>query len=262
MGWIITGIVVVPFFVMAIFLLNGKGSFLIAGFNTMDPKDKATYDEKALCKAVGKLMLVLAALALSFPLAMQLDAPWLFWVSFVLFMVVIFGFAIYANTGNRFRVAVDPDAPAGAKEKVPMTRGKKVLLFICIAVSVQVCIGAGVMIYLGERDPVVSVLDGFVKISGLYGTEIRYDRIDEIILVEKSMRDIGIGSRTNGYSTTGLALKGNFSSQEHGQQLLFVYSSSSPTIQIIRKSGADIFISFRESELTVETYNKLASALP
>lgn len=42
-------------------LYSGKGSFLIAGYNMMSEKEKAQYDEKKLCRAVGILLFVLDA---------------------------------------------------------------------------------------------------------------------------------------------------------------------------------------------------------
>jgi len=107
--FIITGAIAIPFIILAIFLLNGKGSFLIAGFNTMSDDKRAAYDEKALCKAVGWLLIAIVVLMFLFPLAMVLEAMWLFWVAFVLVFVLTIGFAIYANTGNRFKKDVPPD---------------------------------------------------------------------------------------------------------------------------------------------------------
>ena len=258
-GWIITGIIIIPFIVMAIFLLKGKGAFLIAGYNTMSSKNKAAYDEKALCKAVGWLLIVLSVLMLLFPLAMQFQAMWLFWVSFILFFLATIGFAIYANTGNRFRKNAPDEEAATNAEREPMSRGKKLAVIIGIIITVQIFIGVGIMIFLGERDPVITAHNDSIQISALYGISIDKENIAEVALIEKSMRDIGVGTRTNGYSTTGQALKGNFSSSTHGQQLLFVYSSSSPTIQISRTNGVDIFISFRSSEKTREIYQLLST---
>lgn len=39
----------------------GKGAFLIAGYNTAPKREKEKYDEKALCRFMGKLMFALAA---------------------------------------------------------------------------------------------------------------------------------------------------------------------------------------------------------
>jgi len=260
-GWIITAIIAVPFVVMAIFLLKGKGAFLIAGYNTMNDEKRKTYDEKALCKAAGKLLLIITVLMLLFPLAMELEAMWLFWVAFILVFVVIFGFMIYANTGNRFRKAIDPgDEQAAGESNAKMSNGKKLILFVGIVITVLVLISVCVMFYYGDADPVVTVNSDHIQISAMYGLNVNFSEITNILLVDKSMTQLGIGTRTNGYAGFGQALKGNFNSVERGRQLLFVYSSSSPTIQISRTSGVDIFISFSDSTKTLQTYNKLAAA--
>jgi len=245
---------------MAIFLLNGRGSFLIAGFNTMSDAKRAEYDEKALCKAVGWMLLLMAIFMMLFPLAIQFDLMWLFWLSFVPFLVLPFAFVIYANTGRRFKKPVDPNAPAVPKEKVPMSKGKKVAVFISIIISAQLLIWIGVSTYRGERDPRVSVVNDHIQINALYGTDISFSSISEITLIPESMREIGIGTRTNGYATSGQALKGTFQSSTHGPQLLFVYSSSSPTIHISIIRGIDVYISFRDSETTVSVYQIISNA--
>lgn len=47
--WIVTAICAV----LSIILLSGRGSFLIAGYNTADKEEKARYDEKKLCRVSG-----------------------------------------------------------------------------------------------------------------------------------------------------------------------------------------------------------------
>jgi len=260
-GWIITGIIAVPFVVMAVFLLNGRGSFLIAGFNTMSDEKRAEYDEKALCKAVGWLLLLMAIFMLLFPLAIHLDLMWLFWLTFVPFIVLPFAFVIYANTGNRFKKPVDPNAPASIVERKPMSRGKKLAIIIAIVISAQLLIAIGISTYRGERDPKVSIVNNSIRINALYGTDISFDSISEITLLQNSMREIGVGTRTNGYATSGQALKGTFQSSDRGPQLLFVFSSSSPTIHISKNRGVDVYISFRDSETTRSVYQMLSTAL-
>ena len=48
----------VMFLILGIFLFNGKGSRLIAGYNMMSEKEKKQYDEKKLCRAVGSLCIM------------------------------------------------------------------------------------------------------------------------------------------------------------------------------------------------------------
>lgn len=58
---ILHGCAVLLFVILGVIFFCGKGSFLIAGYNTANPEDKAKFDEKALCRAMGGLMLACAA---------------------------------------------------------------------------------------------------------------------------------------------------------------------------------------------------------
>ena len=54
---IIIAIIIVLFNVLGIYLSTGRGTFLIAGYNTMPKEEKEKYDAVALCKFMGKMML-------------------------------------------------------------------------------------------------------------------------------------------------------------------------------------------------------------
>ncbi|MFR3274301.1 MAG: DUF3784 domain-containing protein [Collinsella phocaeensis] len=45
------------FLVLSIPLLAGRGSWLVAGYNTMTPSQRAQYDERKLCRATGCMLL-------------------------------------------------------------------------------------------------------------------------------------------------------------------------------------------------------------
>lgn len=53
-------LVAASFLALSIVFSRGKGTSLIAGYNTASPEEKARYDEKRLCRAMSRLMLVLA----------------------------------------------------------------------------------------------------------------------------------------------------------------------------------------------------------
>ena len=81
---------------------RGKGAFLIAGYNTASKAEKEKYDEKALCRFMGKLMFALAAAWVPIALSALLDRMWLPWLGLGLFLVVCIGGVVYMNTGHRF----------------------------------------------------------------------------------------------------------------------------------------------------------------
>lgn len=53
---------------LAILFFCGKGGFLIMGYNTAPPEEKKRYDKKKMFRAMGVLMLVLAAMTVAFAL--------------------------------------------------------------------------------------------------------------------------------------------------------------------------------------------------
>lgn len=51
-------ILAILFFLLSILFFCGKGSQLIAGYNTMSEQEKAQFDKAKICKAMGALSLV------------------------------------------------------------------------------------------------------------------------------------------------------------------------------------------------------------
>lgn len=91
------------FLLIGLVFSQGKGAFLIAGYNTSSQAEKAKYDEKALCRCMGKLMFALAGTWAPIALSALLNRMWLLWLGLGLFLVVCLGGVIYMNTGSRFR---------------------------------------------------------------------------------------------------------------------------------------------------------------
>lgn len=104
--WIAFGVqlvIVLLCLLLGILFSRGKGAFLIAGYNTAGPEKKKTYDEKALCRFMGKLMFAIGGSYCLIALGTFLERMALVWVGIALILGLVFGAVIYANTGNRFR---------------------------------------------------------------------------------------------------------------------------------------------------------------
>lgn len=64
-GGIVIAVIIalaVLFLVIGVVLLCGKGSGMLAGYNTMAQEEKAKYNEKALCKITGWFMVSYATI--------------------------------------------------------------------------------------------------------------------------------------------------------------------------------------------------------
>ena len=97
-------ILVIGFFViLGIILSIGKGSFLIAGFNTMSKEEKEKYDSISLSKFMGKFMFIIAICITLFLLSDIFMLEILFNMGLTLFWISLIFVIIYANTGNRFK---------------------------------------------------------------------------------------------------------------------------------------------------------------
>ena len=102
-SFLVSSIFAVPVIIIGIVLCCGKGAVLIAGYNTASPEERAAYDEKALCRAVGVLVLVIVGCVELLLLGAVLDMAALEWGGGILFAVsTVFGL-IYINKSKRFR---------------------------------------------------------------------------------------------------------------------------------------------------------------
>lgn len=100
---IICLIIMIPFLIFAIVLSQGKGAFLLAGYNTMKESKKEIYNEKALAKFMGKIMYGYSFCILLWALDGVFKTEWLFIVSVVLFIGLTIFTLLYANSANRFK---------------------------------------------------------------------------------------------------------------------------------------------------------------
>ena len=246
------GAVIALLVIMAIFLLNGKGAFLIAGYNTIRSAKKARYDEKALCRCTGWLLLGLSVCFVLIPLGVHFGLPWLGYTGMALTLAVTLGFIIYANTGRRFL-----KQEGEIIDNEPTTKTHPAVIIATTSIVAVALIGACALTFSGAKDPVVDVHDSGIEIKGIYGLDIAFSEISDISLLEQSISDIGVGARTNGYSGFGQALKGNFRFGGNGHALLFIQADSSPTIKIARKGGLPVYLSLRDGGATRALYDEI-----
>ena len=140
----------------------------------------------------------------------------------------------------------------------PKPRWRYIIVFIIIILAIS---HTAVNWYFGEKDPIVNILDNGIEIKSKYGLKVDFYDITDLSLIEKTMLDIGIGTRVGGYYGFGGALKGAFQSNHLGTVLLFVQYKSSPTILIERFGKKDIYINFKDSKKTGALYNELKTAI-
>ncbi|MCL2580589.1 MAG: DUF3784 domain-containing protein [Oscillospiraceae bacterium] len=250
-------VVTLPLFVISGFLLRGKGAFLINGYNMLSPAEREKLDERALCRFVGRLLIVINLGTIMIFVGAHAEFFWLIYLS--IFVILAGSVVAVIYTGSRFqrfrkKGDLKEEELAAARAREPMPKGQKAILVTTLVVGVITLVGVAALFYFGEREPQVGISWDHIQIHGMYGVRVDFSEIAEITLLDQSMRDIGIGMRTNGFG--GRALKGHFTAG-----LLFVMPDSVPTIRIQRTWGSDIYLSFADSERTQMVYYELVAEL-
>jgi len=87
--------------VVSLILLTGRGSFLLAGYNTMPKSKKEQYDTSALCKFAGKIFMLIAILVILSGVE-ALQVLW-FWVVGGAAVVALLTFYAISFYGRRFK---------------------------------------------------------------------------------------------------------------------------------------------------------------
>ena len=102
-GAIVNVVILIPFLIIAVIFSKGKGAALIAGYNTMSNKEKAQYDEVAMCKFMGKIMYGICFTLLLFTIGAIVDENALFNIGLILMFALVIFAIVYTNTKNRFK---------------------------------------------------------------------------------------------------------------------------------------------------------------
>ena len=203
-------IVMVICAVLSIILLSGRGSFLIAGYNTADKEEKAKYDEKKLCRVMGAGMSVITVILLLCVLYDN-DLPrGLRWIMPLgIFGVVIF---LVVATNTICRKKVPGALPSARKKDTFMTK-------VTVAVLVSIGLLVGLALYAGDVN-VRFEDDGMnIHTSVIGNKRVEYRDIRSVTYEE----DMNVGRRTGGIGSFRIQA-GGFKNSEFGAYHLYSYT--------------------------------------
>ena len=98
-------VIIAVFVLLGVAFFNEKGAFLIAGYNTMSPEERAKYDEKAMCRGMSAMMFACAGCFAVIVLGNLLERMALVWIGTCLMAAVCIGGAILVNRKSRIKGA-------------------------------------------------------------------------------------------------------------------------------------------------------------
>lgn len=244
-SFIIGIIVAIVLAIIGIAVKYLKAYWLISGYNTMSKAKKKNVDIINLGKFIGNISFALSGIILAASLLMSIKQALAAGIIFSLLVpvsiyTIIKSQAYDGNTKN----------PDGTTKK-----GTKVLIGAVIGFLVLVMVGVSTLFIFSSKHAEYSIQGEVLKISGLYGEEIRLSEIEEIIIKDQMPE---IQTKNNG-SALGSIKKGYFKLKDIGQAKLFLNSENPPVIFMDVKSGF-LILNTSEPEKTQELYELLLAA--
>lgn len=231
--------------ICSLILLSGRGSILIAGYNTMSKEDQEQYDEKKLCRITGTGMLIITLLTAILEVFGEKIPDW-FWIVYAVLVVLIaVGIMILSNTICKI------------KENTGSRKRSYNKAVICVIAASIVFSGLIMGIVFSKGKIEIAVSANRLEIQGYWWSdyEIKTEEIEEIELTE----NFQAGTRTNGFSGANL-LQGEFKNKEQGKYTLYVYKDCKTYIILHTKKG-DVVINEKTEKKTRELYHEIEKTL-
>lgn len=247
-----------PLIVMGAYMwATGKGSMLIAGYNTSPKAVRDQYDAEAMTKFTGMLLtisLVIMLAALETIFLFDSMAPFL-----VLLMASVVVLAVglaYMNSGGRF--LKEGVSPQDVKETTVQERkkSKRYKWGLVLGVVVTAVILIGIFLFMGYGSVNATLTDDSLRVEAPMMDESI--QLDDVTSVE--WRDsLDKGSRVGGFGGTEVS-SGNFKNGEFGTYKLASYNSIPGHIVVHYSSGVLAF-NLDSEEKTVQMYEDIQAAL-
>lgn len=237
--------IAIIFLIITITLLSGKGSFLIAGYNTSSKAAKAKYDEKKLCKVMGSGMGILTVFIII--LASFGDNPpnWMSRAFTIITIIVVIIMMILCNT-----ICKATNIPA-TNETLNETKRDKLIKKGSLIFTVVVLLAVGVFLCTGQIN--VTLEANSIQIAGSYWSDyqVKLDSITNISYTET----LNKGTRTKGLGSLKL-LEGHFKNEEFGSYILYAYTKNNSYIILDTVDGT-VVVNAETKEKTHALYKKM-----
>lgn len=218
---IVTGLL----FILSIVLLSGKGSWLIAGYNTSSKEQQEKYDKKKLSRSAG-VMLLIVTIATVFLTFLH--------INFIIYAIIIFISVIitiiFMNKYCQKPVSEDDKPNTNLEKGHWQNNNTKMLTGIGIVVIVGII--TAISMFYSSKPPVYSVNDGTFIISTEFGQKINLSDIKSVQLKNDLPANL---SKVYGLDL-GTIFKGKFTSNI-GDVTVYIDSSIPPFVYINTTTG-------------------------
>lgn len=229
------------FGVMSALFLMGKGSFLIAGYNTSSPQQKAMYDEKKLCRVMGVGMSVITLSLLMGMLNENLASYFILDGSIIGLIVIFIGSHKYAKKKENKMIENYNKEKAWYKNSH----------FYTSIISIVIVIGVGLTMFTGSVSIEFNDHSFTAKSFMASSITVEYKDINDV----QYQQDVKLGSRTWGVGSFKIKV-GHFKNDEFGQYQLYSYVNCHDYV-VLKTKDSYIVLNDVDEEQTKIIYEKI-----
>lgn len=219
-----------------------KWYFLISGYNMMSKEKKANVDVGGLGRLMGLYgyvnggVLIFIGILYALGVKIGVTPLTIFFGLTTIYLLV----RAQKYDGNMF------------DEKGKLRKAGRKQLVVITSIAAAVLIFVVVLQFYSSQPTKIELLDEGLKIQGMYGVMYKWDKIEEVRLIEELPT---IEARTNG-SALGSHLKGNFKTKEFGSVKLFVDTKIPPFIYI-KSNGKKVIVNLQTASETKKLFEKI-----
>ncbi len=214
------------FLVLSIVFLNGKGAFLISGYNTATPAQKQQYNLKRLTRVMGVGTGVLSLLLFVYALPLP---TWGYVILGVIFLADVICIIVLSNTYAKTKPHEQaPPPPQSSNQK---KRSRAVLIFAVVFI-VAIATFVGFMLFTGDIGAEITNDEIILSATFWVNYTIRTSEIHSVTYSET----LNVGRRTSGVGSF-VHYGGNFHNDEFGNYILYAYAAADSSVIIETDSG-------------------------
>lgn len=209
------------FILIAFFVHEGNAHVLLSGYNTMSEEDRAAFDLKGFMHLFKWFHIALGSIIIIGGLGSELIDSELYQI-YLVGVVPVFAYMYFILKTKHFNKPEE-------HRKLNWAAGVLGVLGVVIAL----------LGFYTDKGNALVFEDQQLVITGLYGEDIPYIDIDEVLLLDSLP---AVKTRVNG-SAVGGKLAGHFTLKDGRSVKLFVDRADAQFLSITTKSGKDIIYS-------------------
>lgn len=239
---------------ISLVFLMGKGSFLIAGYNTASEKERRKYNEKKLCRTVGAYMALITVLVLGAELLGENIPDWYLALVMGGVFIGLIPTLLYANLGCRVKPGEEIPLEENPEKELKRKKTRNIGTAVIVLITIAAMVFSAVLLFTG--DVKVLIRDDMLEIQGSFWSD--YELPLSEILTVTYREDFETGRKRMGVNSLQLN-EGTFQNKEFGEYTIYSYARCKDFVVMETTDGV-LVINGKTPEETRTLYEKILAA--